>query len=150
MKIILIGKEVFFAAVALVIVSCNKENISPQSLPFNSIQVLPVSDTPKAIEYAWDKLSDSTITIYTQFVLSDDGNWGSRTAKIEITQEGTNIVKPLPFIPYNKVAQDTTAIFYTVNPIYDDLGDKYGPVIVYGRQNRGIDFTKKVRVKRIV
>jgi hypothetical protein len=65
----------------------------------------------------------------------------------ELKQDSTTVTKLLPYVYYHKIDQDTISMFYTVNPIYDDLGDKYGPLLIFGRQNAGTDFSKKVDVK---
>ena len=67
--------------------------------------------------------------------------------EIELKQDSTTVTKLLPYVYYHKIDQDTISMFYTVDPIYDDLGDRYGPLLIFGLQNAGIDFSKKVDVK---
>ena len=140
----------FIAFLTILFTSCNKTTISPSTYDPG-----PVPPTPAAIVFPvtyaglpWEASSTGIKVIWPPFPLSfyTDSIWLANRVKIELKQETIIVSDSLPYVYYDQMAQDTTPIFYTINPIYDDLGDKYGPLLIFGRPNANNDFSRKAEV----
>jgi hypothetical protein len=135
-----------FSLSAIILLSgCKKQE------PFSAQTSAPTGTTVVTTvnSYSWQSVASGfmMIKLDSQKVYYTETGWLQDRLKIEISEQGLNAFKTLPYVLYNKISQDTTTLFFTVNPLYDDLGDQYGPAVVFARLNAGIDFTKKADVK---
>jgi len=115
----------------------------------------PVPPTPSSIVYpvlyaglSWDSSSAGPKVIRPPFpiLFYIDSTWLGIRVQVKLKQENIPRSDSLPYVYYHKIAQDTTPLFYTIDTIYDDLGDKYGPLLIFGRQYANIDFDRKADV----
>lgn len=134
----------------ILFISCSKTTTTPSTYDPG-----PVSPTPASIVFPvtygglpWEASSTGLKGIWPPFPLSFyvDSIWLANRVKIELKQETIIVSDSLPYVYYDQMAQDTTPIFYTINPIYDDLGDKYGPLLIFGRPDANNDFSRKADV----
>lgn len=152
MKLPLRKRIILSLLAALLLASCNKEKeVATIRYQLVDQPVLKLNEKSEVFRLlSWQ--STATVLMYieppSKWEFTDFAPWLEKNIKVELVQKGINTIHVLPYILYDDRHQATPLIFYSIRNDHPGYTPDWrtGPVIILGKQNTGIDFTKKADV----